>query len=69
MANILGIKGIWLLPFEHMFAGTILSPTPTNAIISLCKPSKKLGLDQANLLPVNRATPEAAQRTNIAWLS
>ena len=34
-----------------------LLPSSTNAIISLCKPSKKLGLDQANLPPVNPGNP------------
>ena len=46
-----------------------LLPSFTNAIIPQCKPSKKLGLDPANSLPVNRATPAAVQRTNTASLN
>jgi hypothetical protein len=46
-----------------------LRPPSSNAIIPQCKPSKKLGLDPANSLPVNQAIPAAAQRANTASLN
>ena len=42
---------------------------PTNAILCICKPSKKLGLDPASSYPANQATPAVTKTTITALAS